>query len=181
MFSSWICFPVVLILQMKDSLLNLQRGIGLRDYTSETEEKRSRYHWHATIRPWGHAVQYRTCFLCEPVCRQQGDRERTERVVGPTVSGSTGERRGTVISNVQKFKPPLEEEIMDRKCPDLTHRNWGIPSITEALQEGARLASSKHRWDNRFLLLSLFPSAPYCKPCEPGAWQRERRKTSACI
>uniref|UniRef100_A0A669EFR9 GRAM domain containing 1B n=1 Tax=Oreochromis niloticus TaxID=8128 RepID=A0A669EFR9_ORENI len=35
---------VVLLDQMKDSLLNLQRGIGLRDYTSETEEKRSRYH-----------------------------------------------------------------------------------------------------------------------------------------
>nr|XP_020456078.1 GRAM domain-containing protein 1B isoform X8 [Monopterus albus] len=35
---------VVLLDQMKDSLLNLQRGIGLRDYTPETEEKRSRYH-----------------------------------------------------------------------------------------------------------------------------------------
>ncbi|KAM9734273.1 protein Aster-B isoform 7-T7 [Menidia menidia] len=35
---------VVLLDQMKDSLLNLQRGIGLRDYTSESEEKRSRYH-----------------------------------------------------------------------------------------------------------------------------------------
>uniref|UniRef100_A0A3Q1BZC4 GRAM domain containing 1Bb n=1 Tax=Amphiprion ocellaris TaxID=80972 RepID=A0A3Q1BZC4_AMPOC len=35
---------VVLLDQMKDSLLNLQRGIGLRDYSSETEEKRSRYH-----------------------------------------------------------------------------------------------------------------------------------------
>uniref|UniRef100_A0A0E9U205 Uncharacterized protein n=2 Tax=Anguilla TaxID=7935 RepID=A0A0E9U205_ANGAN len=29
---------------MKDSLLNLQKGIGLRDYSSETEEKRNRYH-----------------------------------------------------------------------------------------------------------------------------------------
>uniref|UniRef100_A0A3Q2QRK0 GRAM domain containing 1B n=1 Tax=Fundulus heteroclitus TaxID=8078 RepID=A0A3Q2QRK0_FUNHE len=35
---------VVLLDQMKDSLLNLQRGIGLRDYGSETEEKKSRYH-----------------------------------------------------------------------------------------------------------------------------------------
>ncbi|XP_013870514.1 GRAM domain-containing protein 1B isoform X8 [Austrofundulus limnaeus] len=35
---------VVLLDQMKDSLLNLQRGIGLRDYSSETEEKQSRYH-----------------------------------------------------------------------------------------------------------------------------------------
>uniref|UniRef100_A0A3B3WPL6 VASt domain-containing protein n=1 Tax=Poecilia mexicana TaxID=48701 RepID=A0A3B3WPL6_9TELE len=35
---------VVLLDQMKDSLLNLQRGIGLRDYSSETEEKKSRYH-----------------------------------------------------------------------------------------------------------------------------------------
>ncbi|XP_041734538.1 protein Aster-B isoform X11 [Coregonus clupeaformis] len=35
---------VVLLDQMKDSLLNLQRGIGLRDYSSEAEEKRSHYH-----------------------------------------------------------------------------------------------------------------------------------------
>ncbi|XP_028319789.1 protein Aster-B isoform X12 [Gouania willdenowi] len=35
---------VLLLDQMKDSLLNLQRGIGLRDYSSEPEEKRSRYH-----------------------------------------------------------------------------------------------------------------------------------------
>ncbi|KAJ4936016.1 hypothetical protein JOQ06_017540 [Pogonophryne albipinna] len=35
---------VVLLDQMKDSLLNLQRGIGLRDFSSEAEEKRSRYH-----------------------------------------------------------------------------------------------------------------------------------------
>ncbi|XP_070294811.1 protein Aster-B isoform X3 [Salvelinus sp. IW2-2015] len=35
---------VVLLDQMKDSLLNLQRGIGLRDYSSEAEEKRNRYH-----------------------------------------------------------------------------------------------------------------------------------------
>ncbi|XP_042153434.1 protein Aster-B isoform X7 [Oncorhynchus tshawytscha] len=34
---------VVLLDQMKDSLLNLQRGIGLRDYSSEAEEKRSGY------------------------------------------------------------------------------------------------------------------------------------------
>ncbi|XP_035288361.1 protein Aster-B isoform X5 [Anguilla anguilla] len=35
---------VLLLDQMKDSLLNLQKGIGLRDYSSETEEKRNRYH-----------------------------------------------------------------------------------------------------------------------------------------
>ncbi|XP_047191558.1 protein Aster-B isoform X5 [Scophthalmus maximus] len=35
---------VVLLDQMKDSLLNLQRGIGLSDYSSEAEEKQSRYH-----------------------------------------------------------------------------------------------------------------------------------------
>uniref|UniRef100_A0A8C9V9G9 GRAM domain containing 1B n=1 Tax=Scleropages formosus TaxID=113540 RepID=A0A8C9V9G9_SCLFO len=35
---------VLLLDQMKDSLLNLQKGIGLRDYSSDTEEKRSRYH-----------------------------------------------------------------------------------------------------------------------------------------
>lgn len=34
-------FPV---LQMKDSLINLQNGIRARDYTSESEEKRNRYH-----------------------------------------------------------------------------------------------------------------------------------------
>ncbi|XP_061072270.1 protein Aster-B isoform X3 [Conger conger] len=35
---------VLLLDQMKDSLLNLQKGVGLRDYSSEAEEKRSRYH-----------------------------------------------------------------------------------------------------------------------------------------
>lgn len=35
---------VLMLDQMKDSLINLQRGIGLTDSTSETEEKRSRYH-----------------------------------------------------------------------------------------------------------------------------------------
>ncbi|XP_066565968.1 protein Aster-B isoform X3 [Amia ocellicauda] len=35
---------VLLLDQMKDSLLNLQKGMGLRDYSSEAEEKRSRYH-----------------------------------------------------------------------------------------------------------------------------------------
>ncbi|XP_067102105.1 protein Aster-B isoform X1 [Osmerus mordax] len=35
---------VLLLDQMKDSLLNLQRGIGLREHSSEAEEKRSRYH-----------------------------------------------------------------------------------------------------------------------------------------
>ncbi|XP_052374847.1 protein Aster-B-like isoform X5 [Oncorhynchus keta] len=34
---------VVLLDQMKGSLLNLQRGIGLRDYSSEAEDKRSAY------------------------------------------------------------------------------------------------------------------------------------------
>ncbi|XP_077619188.1 protein Aster-B isoform X2 [Crocuta crocuta] len=35
---------VMLLDQMKDSLINLQNGIRSRDYTSESEEKRSRYH-----------------------------------------------------------------------------------------------------------------------------------------
>nr|XP_029483055.1 protein Aster-B-like isoform X7 [Oncorhynchus nerka] len=35
---------VMLLDEMKDSLLNLQKGMGLRDYNSESEEKRSRYH-----------------------------------------------------------------------------------------------------------------------------------------
>ncbi|KAI1893757.1 hypothetical protein AGOR_G00126960 [Albula goreensis] len=35
---------ILLLDQMKDSLLNLQKGISLRDYGSEGEEKRSRYH-----------------------------------------------------------------------------------------------------------------------------------------
>lgn len=39
-----ISIPLVSLLKMKDSLLNLQRGIGLSDYSSEAEEKRSRYH-----------------------------------------------------------------------------------------------------------------------------------------
>uniref|UniRef100_A0A3P8YWU7 GRAM domain containing 1B n=1 Tax=Esox lucius TaxID=8010 RepID=A0A3P8YWU7_ESOLU len=35
---------VMLLDEMKDSLLKLQKGIGLRDYNPESEEKRSRYH-----------------------------------------------------------------------------------------------------------------------------------------
>ncbi|XP_048857479.1 protein Aster-B-like isoform X6 [Brienomyrus brachyistius] len=35
---------VLLLDQMKDSLLSLQKGVGLRDYSPEAEEKRSRYH-----------------------------------------------------------------------------------------------------------------------------------------
>ncbi|CAB1352948.1 unnamed protein product [Coregonus sp. 'balchen'] len=35
---------VMLLDEMKDSLLNLQKGMGLREYNSESEEKRSRYH-----------------------------------------------------------------------------------------------------------------------------------------
>jgi hypothetical protein len=32
------------VLQMKDSLINLQNGIRSRDYTAESDEKRNRYH-----------------------------------------------------------------------------------------------------------------------------------------
>ncbi|XP_014347966.1 protein Aster-B [Latimeria chalumnae] len=35
---------VLLLDQMRDSLVNLQKGIGLRDYGSEPDEKRNRYH-----------------------------------------------------------------------------------------------------------------------------------------
>ncbi|CAB1316730.1 unnamed protein product [Coregonus sp. 'balchen'] len=35
---------VMLLDEMKDSLLNLQKGMGLKNYNSESEEKRSRYH-----------------------------------------------------------------------------------------------------------------------------------------
>ncbi|XP_051952628.1 protein Aster-B-like isoform X2 [Xyrauchen texanus] len=35
---------VLLLDQMKDSLLSLQKGLGLRDYNSDSEEKRSRYY-----------------------------------------------------------------------------------------------------------------------------------------
>ncbi|XP_051787865.1 protein Aster-B isoform X3 [Erpetoichthys calabaricus] len=35
---------VLLLDQMKDSLINLQKGIGLSDYSAETEDKRNRYH-----------------------------------------------------------------------------------------------------------------------------------------
>ncbi|KAB1254899.1 Protein Aster-B [Camelus dromedarius] len=35
---------VMLLDQMKDSLINLQNGIRSRDFTSESEEKRNHYH-----------------------------------------------------------------------------------------------------------------------------------------
>lgn len=39
-----VCERMYVFIQMKDSLLNLQKGVGLRDYSSDTEEKRSRYY-----------------------------------------------------------------------------------------------------------------------------------------
>lgn len=35
---------VFVCLQMRESLTKLQKGIGLRDYDSDSEERRSRYH-----------------------------------------------------------------------------------------------------------------------------------------
>lgn len=35
---------VLLLDQIKDSLLSLQKGVGLRDYNSDSDEKRSRYY-----------------------------------------------------------------------------------------------------------------------------------------
>lgn len=162
---------------MKDSLLNLQRGIGLRDYSSEAEEKRSRYHWHTTTRPWGHAVQYRTCFVYEPVCGQQHDRgTETEGEEGPTVSWSSRNKERNNCLQCTDVKNPREE------VPLCTDRNLGVPNITEALWEGARPVLSLHFWDNCFLHLCFdLLSASYCKPCQPGEWQRGRRKTTACI
>lgn len=122
------CFFLLFFLrQMKDSLLNLQRGIGLRDYSSEAEEKRSRYHWHTTTRPWGHAVQYRTCFVCEPVCRQQQDRERGQRGRRDQQwAGPIDTKRGTVVSSAQRLKPPGGGNH-GQKVPPITHRNWAVP------------------------------------------------------
>lgn len=138
--------PLAFLLQMKDSLLNLQRGIGLRDYSSEAEEKRSRYHWHTTTRPWGHAVQYRTCFVCEPVCRQQQDRQ-TDRQRGrrdQQWAAPIDTKRGTVNSSAQRLKPPLGGGNRGKESAPTTHRNWGVPNITEASWECARLAPFLH-------------------------------------
>lgn len=53
-----------------------------------------------------------------------GKTEREQRgVVGPIVSGSMDIKRGTVISSVQKLKPPPENETTDRKCPDHTQES----------------------------------------------------------
>lgn len=35
--------------QMRDSLMTLQKGLGVREYSSRAEEKRSRYHWGAAF------------------------------------------------------------------------------------------------------------------------------------
>lgn len=154
---------------MKDSLLNLQRGIGIRDYSSEAEEKRSRYHWHTATRPWGHAVQYRTCFVCASVCRKWQDRERGHRGMGPTVSRSNRDKEWNSRLRYTEVKPP------PKVVPLCTDRNWAVSSITEGPREDARLVTSLHLWDKRFLPLSFdsFPSASYCKPCE---WVAERKK-----
>ncbi len=36
---------VFVCLQMRESLMKLQKGSGLRDYDSDSEERRSHYHW----------------------------------------------------------------------------------------------------------------------------------------
>lgn len=61
---------VRVFIQMKDSLLNLQKGVGLRDYSSDSEEKRSRYYWQLLSRPPGRAVQCRATYvsLCLQMC-----------------------------------------------------------------------------------------------------------------
>ncbi len=161
---------------MKDSLLNLQRGIGLRDYSSEAEEKRSRYHWHTTTRPWGHAVQYRTCFVCEPVCRQQRDRQRGQRGRRDQQwAGPIDTKRGTVVSSAQRLKPPGGGNH-GQKVP-LSHTGTELsPNITEALWEGARLAPSLHLWDNPLPSILLFPSASYCKPRRPDSGREKEGK-----
>ena len=174
------------LLQMKDSLLNLQRGIGLRDYSSEAEEKRSRYHWHTTRRPWGHAVQYRTCFVCEPVCRQQQDRQtdktdrwtdRTEGEAGPTVSWSNRHKERNSRLQHTEVRTPQEEEIMDRKCPDRTkelrcpQHHWGIVGRCKTGSFSTRL------WDNCFLLLSYFQVHPTVSHVD----QTERTEENYCM
>lgn len=168
---------------MKDSLLNLQRGIGVREYSSEAEEKRSRYHWHTARRPRGHAVQYGACIVCEAVCRQQQNTERESGQRGRRDQQSAGPadaERGTVVSSAQRFKPPRRRKSWTGGAPT-THSNWGVPIITEALWEVARLAPSFYLWNNRFLLLSYFQVRPTVSRVEAGsAGERDGKLLHAC-
>lgn len=165
---------------MKDSLLNLQRGIGLREYSSEAEEKRSPYHWHPTRRPRGHAVQYETCFLwsrMQAAARhtvREREREQTEGEAGPTVSWSNRHRERNSRLQRTEVKTPRRRKSWTRSAPT-THSNWGVPNITEALWEGARLAPFLPV-KTPFPSSLLFPSASYCKPCWPGRARETDRK-----
>ena len=143
---------------MKDSLLNLQRGIGLRDFSSEAEEKRSRYHWptHQAIR---RAVQY----TVGPVCLCAGSRE--DEGAGPT--GSWSNRK----QSEDQSSPAHRGRTSQTGCaPPITRRNWGVTP-----QHWGIVGKSLHLWDKQFLPL-LFPSASYCKPC--GA---ERKREHFCM
>lgn len=151
---------------MKDSLLNLQRGIGLREYSSEAEEKRSPYHWHPTRRPRGHAVQYETCFLWSSMQaaarhtvrereRESGQRGRRDQ----QWAGPIDTERGTVVSSTQRLKPPGGENH-GPEVP-LPH------TVTEVYPTSLRhcgkvrgLLLLFYLWKHRFLLLSYFQVHP---------------------
>lgn len=161
---------------MKDSLLNLQRGIGLRDYSSEAEEKRSRYHWHTTTRPWGHAVQYRTCCVCEPVCKQQQDRAREDRGGrrDQQWAGPMDTKRGTVVSRAQRLKPPRGGNH-GQKVP-LSHTGTEVSPTLLRHCGKVRDLLPLHTCGTTFPSTLSCPIASYCKPCRPGSGREKEGK-----
>lgn len=123
---------------MKDSLLNLQRGIGLREYSSETEEKRSRYHWHTSRRPRGYAVQYGGCV--KQRASSSESRRRDQEQDGPI---DRGKHRWGLKPRRAKSGP-------------ITHTNWGI------MGRGETCSFFFYLWNNLFSSSLIFPKASCC-------------------
>lgn len=118
---------------MKDSLLNLQRGIGLREYSAESEEK-SRYHWYTSRRPRA-CVQYGSCSVWEAACRQLGDTQGRQ--------------------DLQRDGPGGTE----RQSPPAGPQEVTLPqAFTGALVDGVRHAPLFFTWRTTIFFLSFISS-----------------------
>lgn len=149
---------------MKDSLLNLQRGIGIKDYSSEAEEKRSRYHWHAANKAMRAccAIHCVTCVVCEPVWGQQQDGKRGRSGGGGTdselVEPTPREQRSSPAHRGWTPPPPLEPRT---GSAPFTHRTEVSPTSPRC-----SFSTPVGRTVFFFFFFSLI-SASYCKPWRP--------------
>lgn len=89
--------------QMKDSLLSLQRGVGLREYSSEPEDK-SRYHW-PPAGGRGRAVQYGSWSLWSSM--QAGPQGRSSPAHRTTGKGRAQALAGAAVDGVRHASSSL--------------------------------------------------------------------------